>query len=178
MKNENKGLEILYQNALAGSVVNSDVLFRAMERDLDAANESLGHAANLDALRSKDRNIIIDIVSAISNIDANLNEQINKHIQSITSHVSKYVQASSLENLDEVLQTLSKFREDLQSLDETINYAIDVIQVTFDDITAKSVKSKLEEVIANLNNLSTHATQLFIVVLTAEGSANQCRMTY
>lgn len=178
MKNENKGLEILYQNALAGSVVNSDVLFRAMERDLDAANESLGHAANLDALRSKDRNIIIDIVSAISNIDANLNEQINRYIQSITSHVSRYVQASSLENLDEVLQTLSKFREDLQSLDETINYAIDVIRVTFDDITAKSVKSKLEEVIANLNNLSTHATQLFIVVLTAEGSANQCRMTY
>lgn len=178
MKNENKGLEILYQNALAGSVVNSDVLFRAMERDLDAANESMSHAANLDALRSKDRNIIIDIVSAISNIDANLNEQINGRIQSITSHVSKYVQASNLENLDEVLQTLSKFREELQTLDEVINYAIDAIRLTFDDITAKSVKSKLEEVIANLNNLSTHTTQLFIVVLTAEGSANQCRMTY
>ena len=178
MKNEKNGMQILYENALAGSVVNSDVLFRAMQRDLDAANETMGHAANLDALRSKDRNIIIDIVSAISNIDPNLNEQINKHIQNITSYVSKYVQSKKGEGIEEVLHTLSKFREDLQRLDETINYAIDVIRVTFDDITAKSVKSKLEEVIANLNNLSTHATQLFIVVLTAEGSANQCRMTY
>lgn len=177
MKNENDGMKILYQNALAGSIVNSDLLFRSIKSDLDATTETM-NLITLDSLRAKDRELIIYISNLLTYVSAIVDESLEDRVKTLTTRTSEYVTAKDENYLDSLIDTIEKFKTDLSNLDENVSNVYNAIDSSIDDLKSSEAKVKLTETCAHLSTLATHATQLYIIILTTEGSANQCRMTY
>ena len=166
MQNETNGMQILYQNALAGSIVNSDLLFRSIKSDSDAAAETL-NVITLDSLRAKDRELILHVSGLMSYVSAVVEDR-----------TSEYVSSKNAEYLEPLIDTIEKFKLDLENLDNNVSATYSEINACIDDLKSSDARLVLNEVNAHLSTLATHATQLYIVILTTEGSANQCRMTY
>lgn len=177
MQNETNGMQILYQNALAGSIVNSDLLFRSIKSDSDAAAETL-NVITLDSLRAKDRELILHVSSLMSYVSAVVEGSLEDRVKTLTDRTSEYVSSKNAEYLEPLIDTIEKFKSDLESLDNNVSAAYSEINACIDDLKSSDARLVLNEVNAHLSTLATHATQLYIVILTTEGSANQCRMTY
>ena len=177
MQNETNGMQILYQNALAGSIVNSDLLFRSIKSDSDAAAEAL-NVITLDSLRAKDRELILYISNLIVLVNAVVGCSLENRVKILTDRTSEYVSSKNAEYLEPLIDTIEKFKSDLESLDNNVSTAYSEIDACIDDLKSFDARLALNEVNAHLSTLATHATQLYIVILTTEGSANQCRMTY
>ena len=177
VQNENKGMQILYQNALAGSIVNSDLLFRSIKSDLDAASETL-NVITLDSLRAKDRELILGVLNLMTYVSSMVEGNLEDRVKTLTNRTSEYVSTGNLEYLDPLIDTIEKFELDLERLDTDVSNVYSAIESCIDDLRSVDAKIVLTEANAHLSTLATHATQLYIIVLTTEGSANQCRMTY
>lgn len=177
MQNENKGMQILYQNALAGSIVNSDLLFRSIKSDLDAAAETL-NVITLDSLRAKDRDLILHVLNLMTHVSSVVEVSLENRVKTLTDRTSEYVSSKNSEYLEPLIDTIEKFELDLERLDANVSTVYTAIEACIDDLKSSDARLVLNEVNAHLSTLATHATQLYIVILTTEGSANQCRMTY
>lgn len=183
MTNEQNGLKILYQNALSGSMVNTDLLYRVIESDKEALHETF-YKLTADKLRVRDRESMHDLRNYLDTIKVTISESIKRKISYVTESISDYIRssltavASSSEDLDQILQFIDSLKEDLESLDESISHLSTQMQEIYDDTKTSEFKQCITNAHEHLENLSTHATQMFVVILTIEGSAQQCKMTY
>lgn len=178
MANENLGMQILYQNALSGSIVNSDLIFRTIERDRDAMIETLRLSSSLDALRSRDRDVMIDIRNEIDRLDVVIVDKISKLVNQLTTSTAEYVKYNSEEHLENLIAVINKFKDELSQLDENVVAASKYVESAIEDLKSTKAQSRIIDVIEHLTTLETHVTQLYIILLTTEGSAHQCKMTY
>ena len=178
MANENLGMQILYQNALSGSIINSDLIFRTIERDRDSMIESLRLSASLDSLRSRDRDVMIDIRNEIDRLDIVIVDKISKFVSQLTNSTAEYIKHNSEEHLESLISVISKFKDELSQLDENIVAASKYVESAIEDLKSTKAQSRIIEVIERLSTLETHVTQLYIILLTTEGSAHQCKMIY
>ena len=176
VQNENKGIQILYRNALSGSIVNSDLLFRSIKADFDGATETLNKII-IDELRSKDRDLHMYVLQSMSYVELKI-VSLEDQMKTLTMHTRAYVESTKDEDCDVLIDTLAKLREELSLLDSDITNASNTIEDCIDEFKSSKARIILTETAPLLSTLAMHVTQLYIVILTTEGSANQCKMIY
>ena len=115
--NNAQNLRILYLNAIAGSIVNSDLLIRAMESDLDNSAEILHKSRNSSGLRAVDREIADYFESQIDLIRSDL-DKLKEYTRSASEKVSNYLQSQSEDDLDELLNRISESKVYLAEIDQ------------------------------------------------------------
>lgn len=179
MDNYNRGLRALYHSALSGSIVNSDTILRAIDSDKDAATESLGFVSRFDSLRQNDREIVAEITKSFSDVETLIDSSLPEKLRDLTEATSRYVIRTEESELEALISSIESFKSSLETLDEQIDQTKHVVEEVYDDLKSSSAKQILSgEFLEKIDNLSMHVTQLFVILLTTEGSAQQCKMTY
>ena len=175
--NNAQNLRILYLNAIAGSIVNSDLLIRAIESDLDSSAEILSKSRNSLGLRSVDREIADYFESQIELIRSDLT-RLKEYTKSASENVSKYLQNQSEEDLDNLLAVITKSKSHLAEIDENISIFSESISNEESNLHSKKYILASYEANESIMRMSDRVGQLFMVMLATEGSAMQCKITY
>ena len=175
--NNAQNLRILYLNAIAGSIVNSDLLIRAIESDLDSSAEILSKSRNSSGLRSVDREIADYFESQIELIRSDLT-RLKEYTKSASENVSKYLQNQSEEDLDNLLAVITKSKSHLAEIDENISIFSESISNEESNLHSKKYILASYEANESIMRMSDRVGQLFMVMLATEGSAMQCKITY
>ena len=172
-----QNLRILYLNAIAGSIVNSDLLIRAMESDLDNSAEILSKSRNASGLRSIDREIADYFESQIDLIRSDL-VNLRDYASAASEKVSSYLQTQSEDDLDELLARIDESKTYLAEIDENVSRFSESIRNEESNLHSKKYILASYESNESIERLSDHVGQLFMIMLATEGSAMQCKITY
>lgn len=175
--NNAQNLRILYLNAIAGSIVNSDLLIRAIESDLDNSAEILSKSRNSSGLRSVDREIADYFESQIDLVRSDL-VKLREYTRSASEKVSDYLQSQSEERLDELLVRINESKAYLAEIDENISNFSESIRNEESNLHSKKYILASYEANESIARMSDHIGQLFMIMLATEGSAMQCKITY
>ena len=170
-------LRILYLNAIAGSVVNSDLLISAAESDIESTVETLRSGSRQIGLRTSDSEIVAYLLTSLEYLDQEI-DQIRRCNQSTSRSVTIYLQNedhSSLEGLSENLNNLKILIYNTSQFISTLEQSYDQCQ---DDVKSSKMKVVIEDSKEHLSRLSDHIEQLFMLTLTIEGSAAKCLILY
>ena len=113
-------LRILYLNAIAGSIVNSDLLIRAAESDIESTAEILRSGKRQTGLRQTDEEIISYLLTNLSYLNQEI-EQIRKGNQSTSRSVTNYLQREDQDALEELVQILENVKGMIYNTSEFIS---------------------------------------------------------
>lgn len=169
-------MRILHQNALSGSIVNSDVIHRVIQSDLEAIFEIL-NSVRMDSLRSHDRDLFARVIGSYDRLATIIALELPAKVSDLTSRTSDYVVTQNDEHLELLISSINKFKDDLSAIEESIGVLETSVLETLEDLKSSSAANRLSNLNEHILTLYTHVSQMFIILLTMEGSAVQCRMT-
>ena len=170
-------LRILYLNAIAGSIVNSDVLIRAAESDIDSTTEILRSGKRQTGLRQSDEEVVTYLLTNLDYLRQEI-EQIRNGNQSTSRTVTNYLQREDHEAFEELVQTLNNVKLSIYNTSEFVSTLKKSYDQCQDDLKSSKIKVTIEESKEHLSRLSDHLEQLFMLTLAIEGSAAKCLSLY
>lgn len=170
-------LRILYLNAIAGSIVNSDLLIRAAESDMDLTTEVLKSGSRSTGLRESDREIVAYLMNKLEYLDQEI-EKIRQGNQSTSRSVTIYLQNEDKSSLEELSATLENLKILIYETSNFISKLKSDYDQCLDDMKSSKMKVVIEESKEHLSRLSDHLEQLFMLTLAIEGSAAKCLILY
>ena len=97
--NNIENLRILYKNAIAGSIVNSDLMIRAIESDLDSLIEILSKSRTSIGLRASDREIALYLEDH-ADLVASQVRSVKEDSLNVSSIVSEYIESDDDSDLE------------------------------------------------------------------------------
>lgn len=170
-------LRILYLNAIAGSIVNSDLLIRAAETDIDSTAETLLSSKRQTGLRQSDEEVVTYLLTNLDYLRQEI-EQIRNGNQSTSRSVTNYLQNENQESLEELVQTLDNVKLSIYNTSEFISTLKNSYDQCQDDLKSSKIKVAIEKSKEHLSRLADHLEQLFMLTLAIEGSAVKCLSLY
>ena len=170
-------LRILYLSAIAGSIVNSDVLIRAAESDIDSTTEILRSGKRQTGLRQSDEEVVTYLLTNLDYLRQEI-EQIRNGNQSTSRSVTNYLQREDHAAFEELVQTLNNVKLSIYNTSEFVSTLKNSYDQCQDDLKSSKIKVTIEESKEHLSRLSDHLEQLFMLTLAIEGSAAKCLSLY
>ena len=170
-------LRILYLNAIAGSIVNSDLLIRAAESDIESTIEILRSGKRQTGLRKSDEEIVMYLLTSLEYLSQEI-EQLRHGNQSTSRSVTNYLQLENHEALEDLVKSLNDLKVSIYNTSEFIGTLSSSYDQCQDDVKSSKIKVTIEESKEHLSRLSDHLEQLFMLTLAIEGSAAKCLSLY
>ena len=173
--NNIENLRILYKNAIAGSIVNSDLMIRAIESDLDSVIEILSKARTSIGLRASDREIALYLEDH-ADLVASQVRSVKEDSLNVSSIVSEYIESDDDSDLERLVVAIDRLKVRLAETDEMVSILTENVSESSSSVKSQRYAVSLSESMENLTRLSNHVGHLFMLILTTEGSVNQCRI--
>ena len=173
--NNIENLRILYQNAIAGSIVNSDLMIRAIESDLDSLIEILSKSRTSIGLRASDREIALYLEDH-ADLVASQVRSVKEDSLNVSSIVSEYIESDDDSDLERLVVAIDRLKVRLAETDEMVSILTENVSESSSSVKSQRYAVSLSESMENLTRLSNHVGHLFMLILTTEGSVNQCRI--
>lgn len=173
--NNIENLRILYKNAIAGSIVNSDLMIRAIESDLDSLIEILSKSRTSIGLRASDREIALYLEDRADLVASQI-RSVKEDSLNVSSIVSDYIASDDDSDLERLVREIDRLKTRLAETDEMVGTLTEDISESSSSVKSQRYAVSLSESMENLIRLSNHVGHLFMLILTTEGSVNQCRI--
>lgn len=173
--NNIENLRILYKNAIAGSIVNSDLMIRAIESDLDSLIEILSKSRTSIGLRASDREIALYLEDH-ADLVASQVRSVKEDSLNVSSIVSEYIESDDDSDLERLVSAIDRLKVRLAETDEMVSILTENVSESSSSVKSQRYAVSLSESMENLTRLSNHVGHLFMLILTTEGSVNQCRI--
>lgn len=173
--NNIENLRILYKNAIAGSIVNSDLMIRAIESDLDSLIEILSKSRTSIGLRALDREIALYLEDH-ADLVASQVRSVKEDSLNMSNIVSEYIESDDDSDLERLVVAIDRLKARLAETDEMVSILTEDVSESSSSVKSQRYAVSLSESMENLTRLSNHVGHLFMLILTTEGSVNQCRI--
>ena len=173
--NNIENLRILYKNAIAGSIVNSDLMIRAIESDLDSLIEILSKSRTSIGLRASDREIALYLEDH-ADLVASQVRSVKEDSLNVSSIVSEYIESDDDSDLERLVVAIDRLKVRLAETDEMVSILTENVSESSSSVKSQRYAVSLSESMENLSRLSNHVGHLFMLILSTVVSVNQCRI--